>query len=346
MISKRHLVLTVVFAALASAAYAQSPGVSPGPGVRYATDAYPGFDNEDEILKPSKKTPRWFGWIGGPKADTPAGQLEFARKCEAEGRLRKARKGYDALVREWPSSAEAPLAQKALADLYLGKYLEYENAFREYRYLLDFYSSQCDYDAVAREMYRVVELMREEGKSIMFFRFANTVDVRRAYEALVLRAPGAEFVPKAMLTIASLREDEGRHETAITVYENLRNLHASSPEAREAAYREALARMVVLREREYNRSRAADTIDYLKLVLSSGALNPENRDETQKLLEEARMRIEDEAYKAARFYDSRMRTRRSAINAYKRFIGEYPASVHVSEARARLNVLLEEEKGK
>jgi TolA-binding protein len=344
----RNIILSAAVLALLALSLSASaaPGVSPGPGIRYATDAYPGFDREDEILSPAKKTPRWFGWLNGPEKDTAAEQLKYAEECFRAGSLRAARKGYDALVRSWPASPEAPLAQKALADLYLGSYLEYENAFREYRYLLDFYSAQCDYDAVAAEMYRVAELMREEGKRLLFFRFANTVDVRRAYEALVLRAPGAKFVPEAMLTIAALREDEERYETAVTVYENLRNLHAGTPEAREAAFREAGARMIMLRKYGYNRSRVNDTIDFLKLVLSNGELEADKREEVAKMLEEARMLVEDEAFRAAKFYDSRMRTRRSAVNAYEAFLKEYPASVHASEVRLRLSELHEESAAK
>jgi TolA-binding protein len=344
----RNIILSAAVLALLALSLSASaaPGVSPGPGIRYATDAYPGFDREDEILSPAKKTPRWFGWLNGPEKDTAAEQLKYAEECFRAGSLRAARKGYDALVRSWPASPEAPLAQKALADLYLGSYLEYENAFREYRYLLDFYSAQCDYDAVAAEMYRVAELMREEGKRLLFFRFANTVDVRRAYEALVLRAPGAKFVPEAMLTIAALREDEERYETAVTVYENLRNLHAGTPEAREAAFREAGARMIMLRKYGYNRSRVNETIDFLKLVLSNGELEADKREEVAKMLEEARMLVEDEAFRAAKFYDSRMRTRRSAVNAYEAFLKEYPASVHASEVRLRLSELHEESAAK
>lgn len=340
---RQTVLLAAAFAAAAAApSVSAAPGVSPGPGIRYATDAYPGFDSEDEIVSPAKKTPRWFGWLNGPEKDTAQEQMKYADDCRREGSLRAARKGYDALVRSWPASPEAPLAQKALADLYLGGYLEYENAFREYRYLLDFYSAQCDYDAVAAEMYRVAELMREEGKKMFFLRFANTVDVRRAYEALVLRAPGAKFVPAAMLTIAALREDEERYETAVTVYENLRNLHAGTPEAREAAFREANARMIILRKRGYNRSRVNDTLDFLKLVLSNGELDADKREEVARLLEEVRTHVEEEAFRAAAFYDSRMRTRRSAISAYEVFLKEYPASVHASEVRKRLSELQKE----
>ncbi len=338
----RTIIFATALAGLPVAAVAVSPGVSPGPGVRYATDAYPGFDSEDELLKPSRKEPKLFGWINGPKKDSAAEQFEYAASLEAEESWNDARKAYDALVREWPTSPEAVKAQKAIADICLGKLLDSESAFAEYRYLLDFYSSQCDYDETIELMYKTAELMRDEGKRILFFRFDNTVDVRRAYEAVVLRAPGAKFAPAAMLTIASLREEEDKPETAATVYENLRSMYPDSPEATASLYREAKARMIVLRRCEYNRERVQDVIGFLTFVLGSGGLSPAEMDEVGQFRAEARALLENEAYSAARFYDSRTRTKRSAINAYQRFLDEYPTSDMAPEVRRRLFELQKE----
>ena len=330
----RAIVLAVAALWCSLAAVAVSPGVSPGPGIRYATDAYPGFDSEDELLKPSRKEPRWFAWING----------KYAASLEAEESWKAAKKAYDALVREWPTSPEAPKAQKAIADICLGKLLDSEAAFAEYRYLLDFYSAQCNYDEIVELMYKTAELMRDEGKTVLFFRFDNTVDVRRAYEAVVLRAPGAKFAPQAMLTIASLREDEDKQDTAATVYENLRSMYPNSSEAAVALYREAKARMVVLRRCEYNRERVRETIGFFTYAIESGKLSSEEAGEVAQLRAEARALLEDEAYKAAKFYDSRTRTRRSAMSAYQRFLDEYPTSDRAPEVRRRLFELQEEGK--
>ena len=344
MKKNRAIVFGLAALALAPAVEAVPPGTSPGPGIRYATDAYPGFDSEDEILKPSRKEPFWFRWLTGPKKDTAEEQFAYAKSLEKEESWKDACTAYDRLVRQWPTSPEAVKSQKALADLLLSKRSDTEAAFKEYRYLLDFYSSQCDYDAVATLMYKTAEQLRKEGKTIMFFRFDNTVDVRRAYESVVLRAPGADFAPKAMLTIASLREDEDKPETAVTVYENLRNLHPGTPEADEALYREAKARMVVLHRCEYNRDRVRDTIEFLVMALSSGKLGSERSTEVEGFLAEANALVEDEAYAAAKFYDSHTRTKRSAISAYKRFLDEYPASERAPEVRRRLFELQEDGK--
>jgi len=339
---KRLFALLAAALSVASALAESQPGVNPGPGKRYATDAYPGFDNIDEAFKPEKKTPRWFSWFTGPKKDNATDQFAWCQQCEKEESWRAARKGYDALVREWPTSPEAPKAQQRLAEIWLEHYLDYEEAFAEFRYLLDFYSLECAFDAIALKMYQTAELMRQEGKTIMFFRFKNTADVRRAYESLVLRTAGAPFVCKAMLTIAQLREDEQQYEKAVAVYENLRNLYPGTEEAKTALHDEASVRMKILDEHGYNRARTVDTIDFLKMARREG-LTGEAREDLDKWLTDAENLRADEAFQSAKFYDSSTRTLRSAINAYERFIDDYPNSPNVEKARERLMKLKEKD---
>ena len=313
------------------------PGIGPGAGARYATDAYPGFDSEEEMVKPSRKEPKLFAWFNGPKKDDAASQYAYCLELIADGSYSKAVKQLDALVREWPTAPEAPKAQLKLAELQLEKLDDLDEAFAELRYLVDFYSLQCDYDASVGKLYDIAGKMREEGKTILFFRFRKTVDVRRAFECCVLRAPGAQWAPAAMMTIADLREEEGRFSEAIKVYENLRNIHPERPEAKSALYREAKVRMVVLREHEYNRARCRDTISFLKSA--EAGCDSAVKEEIAQWRLEAQKVLEDEAYAAARFYDSKTRTPRSAINAYERFLAEFPASVHAEEAKRRLEEL-------
>lgn len=339
----KTLVLVGALAVVATVC-AQSPAIGPGVGAaRYATDAYPGFDAEDEVVKPERKEPHWWWWMcGGPSRETAAEQFAYCRELVKEGSYSKARSQLDNLVRQWPTASEAWRAQNLLADLLLEKLHETEDAFKEYRYLLDFYSLQCDYKAIADRLYQVAGLMEVEGKEVMFIRFANTVDVRRAYETCVLRAPGAKWVPEAMLTIARLRVDEWKPAEAIKVYENLRNLHPGTEESLTALVREADVRMSLLRDHEYNRARCRDTIDFMKLALRS--CRPGDANAIQGYLEEAQEIVEREAYREAVFYDSPTRTKRSAVTAYEKFLAEHPTSVHADEVRARVEELKGAEK--
>lgn len=334
---KRHLIILCLLASIGSAFAVDQVGVSPGPGTRYATDAYPGFDREEEIVAPSRKEPKWFGWINGPNRDNAADQLTYCRELMAAENWSKAAKHLDALVRAWPTAGEAPEAQRLLGEICRDRLLDFEEAHRAFMYLADFYSLQCDYTKTTDLMYEAAGLMRQEGKTIVFFRFDNTVDVRRAYEACVLRAPGAKWVPQAMLTIGELREDEGKPLEAIKVYENLVNIHGDTPEAKVAILRQANVRMQVLEEHGYNRERCRDTLDFLKLALTT--CDVKDVQQIREFMAAATARLEDETYKATRFYDSRTRTVNSAIKAYEQFLADYPESVHAEEIRQRLDQL-------
>ena len=348
---KRRVRILAAAAASAWAAFALAamehpmPGLGPGVnGARYATDAYPGFDDTDEITKPERKEPRWFRFLTGPGRDSAAEQFSYCVGLLQKGDFSTARRQLDALVREWPTSPEAPKAQLALAEICLDPLHDTEDAFKEHRYLLDFYSLQCDYEKVADRLYEIAGRLKEEGKEILFVRFANTVDVRRAYETCVLRAPGAKWVPAAMLTIGSLREDEGKYDEAVKVYENLRNLHPGTEEALSAIARESAVRMILLRNHEYNRSRCLDTRDFLKMA--RGTCRAEDAEAIEADLREAETLLEREAYLGATFYDSPTRTKRSAINAYERFLADYPTGARADAARARLKELKGDEEGK
>lgn len=339
----KSIALTVLVAVLVGSSFAEDPTLGPGPGgARYATDAYPGFDCEEDDVKPERKEPRWFQFILGPKCENAADQYAYCQELVKDENWSKACRELDALVRNWPTAPEAWKAQRQMADIRLEKLGDTEDAFADYRYLLDFYSSQCDYAATADRLHDVAGVMKLEGKEIMFVRFANTVDVRRAYETCVLRAPGASWVPDAMLVIAALREDEGKYTEAIKVYENLRNLYPESDEAKSAIVREASVRMIVLNDHGYNRARVRDTVDFLKMALL--CCRPGDVAGIQGHLDAAQALLEDEAYRGARFYDSTTRTKRSAINAYEQFLKDYPQSEHADEIKARIEDLKGAEK--
>ncbi|MBQ5531015.1 MAG: tetratricopeptide repeat protein [Kiritimatiellae bacterium] len=331
-------ILTAAAALAVAAAFAAGPYTTPGPGMGYATDAYPGFDSEANILPREKKTPPFFSWWSGLESDSPEGQAAVAAAYGAAGEWKKARKAYEALVEQWPASDLAPAAQKHIADICRNRLYDWEDAFDEYKYLADFYSSQCDYDAAVFAMFEMAKKMRQDGKTILFFRFANTTDVRRAFESVVKHAPGAPFAPEAMMAVAELREDEQDWDDAAKVYESVRMAHPKSREAAAALMREAEVRMKILEMHGYNRSRCIDTSAFLDMAMDAAS----GRDEREKLAEFKKKTdalVEEEAWKAAAFYDSRTRTRSSAISALERFLAEHPAGTHAQEARDKLAAL-------
>ena len=343
-LSFRFLVFAVC-AAASLASWAASPhrvaGSNPGDASQWATDQYPGFDGLDDLPTPEKKEKgwlwRWFG-IGKPAQESAAQQLAWAQKLEGENDFKGAAKAYDALVREWPASPEAPTAQFRLAYLLEVNLQEYDEAYEEYAYLLDFYPRSCPYAKIAAEQYKLVNLLFDTRRTFLGLSFTGNRQLRQGYERIVRRAPGADYVPEAMLKIADLRERDIDYEEAVKVYAALRNLHPGTAEARIALYREAKARMWLVRRLAYNLPRCKDTESYLKLALRRDPSHP-NTEEMREWLKELREYIAEDAWTRAKFYDSRQRTRHAAVASYEKFLSEYPDSSHADEARARIEML-------
>ena len=331
--------------AAAAASFADTPhrvaGSGLGGGSQWATDQYPGFDGLDDLPVPEKKDKgwlwRWFG-IGKPARENAAQQLEWAQKLEGDGDFKGAAKAYDALVREWPASPEAASAQFRLAYVLETNLQEYADAFEEYAYLLDFYPRNCPYAKIVAEQYKIVNLMHDTRRMFLGMSFTGNRQLRQGYERVVRRAPGADYVPEAMLKIADLREQDIDYEEAVKVYATLRGLHPGTAEARKALYLEAKARMWLVRRLAYNLPRCKDTESYLKAAIRKDPSHPDV-EEMREWLKELREYLAKDAWTRAKFYDSKQRTRHAAVASYEKFLSEYPDSSHADEARARIEAL-------
>lgn len=343
-LSFRCLIASVLAVALVGSSSAQTQrvvGSGDGAGSPWATDQYPGFDGLDELPVPEKKDKgwlwRWFG-IGKPARESAALQLQWAQKQEADGNFKGAVESYDALVREWPASPEASKAQFLLAYLLETKLLEYDSAFEEFSYLLDFYPRSCPYANVVAEQYKIVNLMLDTRRTFLGMSFTGNRELRQGYEQVVRRAPGADYVPAAMLKIADLREQDIDYEEAIKVYSTLRSRYPGTVEARQALYLEAKARMWLVRRLAYNLPRCQDTESFLKLALKKDPSHP-NVEEMRGWLKELREYIAEDAWVRAKFYDTKQRTGHAAAASYRKFLSEYPDSSHADEARLRIQAL-------
>ena len=300
----------------------------------YATDAYPGFDGLDDLKRPEKKDKSWFNWVDRA---TPAEQYELAKELEAASSFRKARRACDALVREWPASAEAPHAQLRIVKIYAHD-KDYDDALEELEYLLDFYPSEVPYLELVEYLYKLTNLMVKEKKTMFGLSFTSDRIVRQHYESVVRRAPRASYVPETMLKIADLREQNDEYEEAVQVYNQLIMKFPKTAEAEAAVYLQAKARMWLCRRLSYNIPRCVDTQKYLKMMIADHPRH-DRVDEMKEWLAELERHLEADAYRRAKFYDTKQRTPHAAAAAWERFLRDYPLSPHADEIRARIETL-------
>ena len=215
---------------------------------------------------------------------------------------------------------------------------DYSGAYEEYAYLLDFYPGDCEYAKIVEAQYKLVNLLCDTRRFFLGMTFTGNRELRQWYERIVRRAPGADYVPAAMLKIADLRVQDADHEEAIKVYSTLRSRYPGTDEARSALHLEAKSRMWLVRRLAYNLPRCKDTENYLKLALRNDPSHPD-AEEMRTWLSELSAYLSKDAWERAKFYDSRQRTRHAAVASYERFLSEYPDSPHAEDARARIREL-------
>ncbi len=324
------LLLMVVGARL-TPAVAQYSGARGSRG--YATDSFDGFDAVDRGKIPQKKGSWWY-WLS---AESAAEQLAHCQQREKDGRLNSARKGYEALVREWPATVEAAQAQLNLAHL-LERMKKYEKAFDEYQYALVHYSGHCPYDEIIDRQYRIANLLLHDNKSMFGWLLSGTADIRERFELIIRNAPRSPIAPEAMLKVGRIREDGNQLEEAIKVYDGILNRYPAAPQAQTAVWLAARCRYQLSVKHRYNESRCRESVAFLKAALERLPNHPK-RVELEQWLAELSDLLVEQNYQKALFYDTDRYNSATKISSYRRFLAEFSDSKYASAVRERIAAL-------
>ncbi len=300
----------------------------------YATDQFEGFAEitGDERLEQKD----WSFWFGVSE-ETPAKQLAYTRQAYKDGRLRRARKGYEALIRKWPTSKEAAQAQLFLAQLYEER-KNYDRAFQEYQYLLTFYAGFCPYNEVLDHQYKLANVLRSDNRSMFGWLLSEPDANRIRYEQIVRNAPRAPLAPTCMLIAGDIRREEKEIEEAIKVYDGLLNRYPRSTEAEVAAFFAANCRYNRSKTQDTNEENMRDAIAFIKTVLTIMPNHPQ-KEQFSSWSVDLNKQLEESSYKTAYFYDTKQRNKAAAVAAYRRFLSEFRNSKYAEGVRQRLTEL-------
>lgn len=287
-------------------------------------------------LKPERKHP---GFFHRPDKSTPGEQLEYARALEAAGRIRTAMKQYDALVRQWHASPEAPIAQEAYARL-LARREKYEKAFTAYQYLFDFYAGAFDSERILEEQFKIANAVRIErhGGLFLFKGVAAPEQALPMFSKIVANAPQGSRAAEAQFMIGSIHEDSGDYNLAASAYESVQLRYPSSPMAEEAAFGRARSLYMLAKKTPRDEEGIRNAISALSLCLRDFPANP-NAETARGYLGEMRNRIEKLYYERAVFYDRAAHRPEAAVMAYREFIGLFPSSERKEAVEQRMDYL-------
>ena len=324
----------LILACLTICATTSAQTTRSGSARNYASDSFEGFEAFDfDNRIPQKNKSFWYS----VKKPTPAEQLTYGIHQEALDHTRTARKAYEALIREWPTTIEAPQAQLALAGLY-EKTGKFDKAFDEYQYLIAHYASVCPYDTVLDRQFRIANHLLHNNTSMFGWSLSGTDQIRERFEQLVVNAPRSPRTPEIMLIIGALHVAEKERREAIIVYDALLNRFPHATEASTAAYLASKCRYELAMHHNYNETRCREAIAFLKAILTRMP-NHVYKDEMTNWLKQLNTLLVEQNYQQAVFYDTRSRNTTAAQTAYRRFLTEFPDSTYVPQIKARLEAI-------
>ncbi len=295
----------------------------------------------DDSLAPDLKTPSMFR---RPSASSPELQLLQAEALERSGRVRSARRAYNALVHQWHASPEAPRAQLGVARM-RERAGDRMRAFREYQYAIDNFSGHFPYEfAVERQFAIADELLSELGRGFLGFgREAGTEQVVQLFRRVAGNAPSGARAPVCYLKMGLTYEADKRFEEAVTPYEMLVARFPKHELVSDAMFRAAHCRYRMARKSPRDERTLRNAMSALSSVRRDFPRHP-GLPELEAWLGELRSDFLRMQFEQAAFYDRVRKDPRGALVAYGEFVRRFeswgePAESAVAAARARMEDL-------
>jgi len=282
---------------------------------------------------------RKWSWFLRAKKDTPVEQLAFANRLREEG-SRGAGKQYQALLKFWPDSPEAPAAQLAYAE-WLEERGEHRVAFDEYQYLMELYGGRFpNYQRILARQMRIAKHIMESRKGGFLFYDGFSAPERAVplFRKILKNGPHWEGAPEAQYLIGRAHQLNQRYEEAVVAYTRGLQRYPYSAFAEKCAYGRATCLFELAEENRYSVQALEEARSAAVLFLKKfpGSEHAEVVAEYERSLQRRQAKGE---YDKAVFYDRIAHKPEAALLAYKEFIRRYPNSEWTGVAEIRIDAL-------
>lgn len=280
-----------------------------------------------------------------PNKKTSKEQFEYAQNLEKAKKYKAATKAYNALVYEWPTASEAPIAQLGVARTFelREKYLE---AYKEYQYLIANYDvrhlpESIKFTDILNSQFRIANYYLNKLDSTILGIGSIGVDgVADAFAQIAKNAPEWERASECLLRRGLAYEIAGRNVDAILEYEDLVGRYAGTVVANEALYRAAVARYKIA----INATRDEKTLRNTIVAMDVAIKADPNHQYAEATLEH-RKKIEETLtallFEKAQYYDNIKPNPKAALISYSSFVKEFPNAKETQSAKKRIAELEE-----
>ena len=316
--NRRFILLSLVFAGVAL-----MPLRSPAPLVYTPGEGW--------VYEPVGGEGRW-------RRTRAKDQLEVAQAGFDKGDYGLATKAARYLVKTWPLSDHAPLAQYLLARAYEARHDD-EKAFKEYQKLIEKYPKSDKINESLTRQYAIAgrflkgQWFKLWGYIPFFPSMDKTVGM---YEKLIKNGPYSEVAPNAQMNIGTAREKQSDFPQAVKAYEGAADkYHDRKQVAADALYKAAEAYLKQAKTAEYDQNVAGQAISTYTDFMTLYPADPRVA-ESQKKIAALRTEQARGSLIVAQFYEKKKHWD-GALVYYNEVLIRDPNSKYAEDARKRID---------
>jgi LPS-assembly protein len=267
--------------------------------------------------------------------------LKYAQSLLDRGHLRSAREQFEILVKRWPDSAEAPVAQQAAAEIYV-KQGKNKKAFKAYEDLIQqYYTGIKDYDSVLDRQYTIAT--KEMDRKRMRWLFGGYRAPERAvplFESIIQNAPQWERAPEIQYMIGKAYQKNDDQALAVVAFSTVEYRYPDSPFAEKAA----VSKLDSLKDMVDSTPYSVDIREQAKLsadLFSELYTNSAHLAEAKAFSGELHNLSAEYNYEIGRFYERvpRPPKNESAAIYYRKVVAQYAGTEYAEKSAERLRVL-------
>lgn len=270
------------------------------------------------------------GFLFHRASSVPAAeQLAAAEALDAANRRGDACSAYNRLVRSFPFSHEAAIAQLKLGRL-LEKRGNYQQAFEEYHYMLKYYPENAPADALLGQMFAIANHWRGKDKLSTALK-----DFQRIAEI----APNWTHTPEVLLNAGAIQMDSKDYYDAAETFDTIIANAPGTPSAATATDLYALALAAIARKYPEDASMQIRALGAVTTALRLGDAKSPNHAAISDAFAEINARRAAKEFAIAKFYDKPRFPVATRKAAYENFLRLFPAAPQADEAKARISQL-------
>jgi outer membrane protein assembly factor BamD (BamD/ComL family) len=280
---------------------------------------------------------RGFRLFGGPSRQGPEHQWERIQEAMEAGRLRRAIRRANQLVRAWPDHELAPAAQRLVGDLYRERG-NIEAAFNAYQALIDAYAGLFDYQEILDIQLELAEELQHRVIRALFTSYTQPQEAIPLYQQIIINAPHAEITPELMFRIGDIHLQRRKFREAIDAFNQVEDRFPDSEFAMKAALNRARAFERLARRFPTDASTTISALHAFAHFLDNYP-DAEAVDEARERMEYFYDLAARNQYELAVFYETRMSKPEAARVTLQTLLQEFSESEWAVKAATRLETL-------